>query len=38
MRVVVAEIGRPLSGRCADEDEMQAVPKLIGQALHGPDL
>jgi hypothetical protein len=35
MRVVVAEVSRPLSGRGAGEDEAKVVLELVGEAVHG---
>lgn len=34
MRVVVAEVGRPLAGGGADEDEAQAGLELVGEFVH----
>jgi hypothetical protein len=31
MRVVMAQVGRPLSGSGADEDQSQLIPKLVGK-------
>src|SRR5260221_14238402 len=35
MRIIVAEIRRPLPGGGADKDESQIVLKLVGEAVHG---
>src|SRR6266851_7115916 len=35
MRIIVAEIRRPLPGGGADKDETQIVLKLVGEAVHG---